>query len=50
MVPGGAMIHRRFLSFQKQLGAICRKAKLRRDEATFNDFTTLVAEWLIKNP
>jgi hypothetical protein len=50
ITPGGSSIHGRFISFQKEFPSICEKVKLHKDEATFNDFTNLVTEWLANNP
>lgn len=46
MIPGGAKIYRRYAAFQKQLPVLCRRLGLRKRELIFNDFTTLVSEWL----
>jgi hypothetical protein len=45
-MPGGAEIHRRYRRFSAQLPALCRKLQLEPAEATFNDYTNIVAEWL----
>jgi len=46
IIPGGARIFSRYLAFQKELPAICRKAEIKKAELIFNDFATFVSEWL----
>lgn len=46
MIPGGAKIARRYAAFQKELPLLCRRLGMKKSELIFNDFTTLVSEWL----
>ncbi|MEP6667972.1 MAG: hypothetical protein ABJF10_02400 [Chthoniobacter sp.] len=46
MIPGGAKIFRRYIAFQNALPLLCRKLGMKKSELIFNDFTTLVSEWL----
>lgn len=46
VIPGGAKIARRYAAFQRELPAVCRALGVKKSELTFNDFSTLVAEWL----
>ncbi len=50
MIPGGAKIHRRYVAFLKELPILCRQLGLKKGELIFNDYTTLVAEWLKAHP
>ena len=50
IIPGGAKIHERYLAFLKELPLICRKLGLKKDEMIFNDYATLIAEWLKAHP
>ncbi len=45
-VPGGRAIAAEFVTFERELSAICRARGLEPDELTFGDFTTLVEEYL----
>lgn len=46
LIPGGAKIFRRYTVFRKGLPALCRKLGMKQSELIFNDYTTLVSEWL----
>jgi hypothetical protein len=39
----------RFGLFQEDLPLLCRELRLERNELIFNDYTTLIAEWLKEN-
>jgi hypothetical protein len=45
-IPGGAEIYRRYLLFEQDLPSLCDALKLRRDELTFNDTASMMADWL----
>lgn len=45
-LPGGAEIHRQYLLFKAAYPALCRDLRLKPSEATFNDYTNIVTEWL----
>jgi hypothetical protein len=40
----------RFRTFVEALPAMCRLVHLERDDLIFNDYTTLVVQWLKENP
>jgi hypothetical protein len=48
-VPGGSAMVERFCLFQQDLPLLCRELRLERNELIFNDYTTLIAEWLKEN-
>jgi hypothetical protein len=49
-IPGGKVIGRRYERFRRQLRPLRKRLRLSEDdELTFNDYTTLVAEWLKEN-
>ena len=37
----------RFIQFQEELPLLCRELELERSELVFNDYPTLIAEWLM---
>jgi hypothetical protein len=39
----------RFRLFQNELPLLCRVLSLERNELIFNDYTTLISEWLKEN-
>jgi len=45
-MPGGAEVYRQYRQFRYDLPELCEKLQLKIKEATFNDFTNIVAEWL----
>jgi hypothetical protein len=45
-LPGAAYITRRYEAFRKALPDLCSFVHQEEDDLTFNDLTTLVAEWL----
>ena len=49
VIPGGSAMVDRFRLFQSELPLLCRELRLDRDELVFNDYTTLIAEWLKEN-
>lgn len=49
VIPGGSTMVDRFRLFQSELPLLCRELRLDRDELVFNDYTTLIAEWLKEN-
>jgi hypothetical protein len=48
-IPGGGAMVERFRLFQSELPLLCRELRLERHELIFNDYTTLIAEWLKEN-
>ncbi len=46
MRPAGSRIAERYTRFMAELPALCEAALLDPDELTFNNFTTLLVEWL----
>lgn len=48
-IPGGSAMVDRFCLFQEDLPLLCRELRLERNELIFNDYTTLIAEWLKEN-
>jgi hypothetical protein len=48
-IPGGNMIASRFSQFQDELPLLCDNLNIQRSELVFNDYTTLIAEWLKEN-
>lgn len=45
-LPGGKAIYKRFTKFEEDLPYLCRKLEAEPSELTFNDFATMVSEWL----
>ncbi len=45
-VPGPAHIWKRYRSFRKALPAICQDLRLKPTEMIFNDYATIVSEWV----
>jgi hypothetical protein len=45
-LPGAAHIIARYATFRSALPTLCHEFQLEPDELTFNDLSTLVAEWL----
>ena len=45
-VPGGEHIWQRYEQFREILPALCEKLHLKPSELIFNDYTTIVGEWL----
>ena len=45
-LPSGKMIEARYANFRHRLPTFCRDLRLDPDELIYNDYTTLVAEWL----
>jgi len=50
ILPGGMEIYRRFQLFEQDLPALCHKFRLERNELTFNDSASIIADWLQDNP
>ncbi len=48
-IPGGAHIWERYQAFKKVLPKLCRETRLTPSELTFNDYATMVGEWLKAN-
>jgi hypothetical protein len=48
-IPGGSAMVERFRIFQSELPLLCNELSLERHELIFNDYTTLIAEWLKEN-
>ena len=49
VIPGGASMAERYELFQEQLPLLCDQLRFDRSELIFNDYTTLIAEWLKAN-
>jgi hypothetical protein len=49
VIPSGSRMVKRYELFQSELPLLCEELRLDRDDLIFNDFTTLVAEWLKVN-
>jgi hypothetical protein len=47
-MPGGSEICRQYARFDAQLPVLCRELRLRPAEMTFNDYTNIATEWLLK--
>jgi hypothetical protein len=45
-IPGGAQIIRRYEMFHRELPKLCVELNLDRDDLTFNDFCSVVSNWL----
>ena len=50
IIPGPGVIHKRYLAFTAYLPALCAGVGVKKAELIFNDYRTLVQEWLKKNP
>jgi hypothetical protein len=49
-IPGGNLIGRRYGAFRRQLPVLKRALRLsKEDKLTFNDYTSIVSEWLKEN-
>lgn len=48
-IPGGAKIAARYVQFRDDLPSICQNAGILEEELTYNDYATLISEWLILN-
>ena len=46
MLPGGAEIYRRFQLFEHDLPGLCEELRLQRGELTFNDWASIISDWL----
>lgn len=46
IIPGGAMMVRRYKKFQKELPKMCDEFRIKKEELTYNDYSNLVSEWL----
>lgn len=44
--PGGAKIFKHYQWFMGELLELCEEVHLEPDELTYNNFTTLLVEWL----
>lgn len=44
--PGGRKIAERYASFRDELPELCAEVHIETDELIFNDFTTILVEWL----
>jgi hypothetical protein len=49
IIPSGARMVDRYRAFQAELPLLCERLQLDRDDLIFNDYTTLIAEWLKVN-
>jgi hypothetical protein len=47
--PGAGKIAERYEQFMGELPDLCKELHLDTDELTFNDFTTILVEWLVYN-
>jgi hypothetical protein len=50
VLPGGKKILERYRKFTSKLPVLCKKVGLTIDEIIFNDFTSIIYEWLKENP
>lgn len=48
-IPGGKAICNRYTRFRADLPALCNQIPIEEDEMTFNDYATLVSQWLKVN-
>ncbi|HEV7670371.1 MAG TPA: hypothetical protein VGS22_17775 [Thermoanaerobaculia bacterium] len=48
-IPGGDYMYRRYLSFQRELPALCRKLRLHPEQLTFVDLSGTIFTWLEEN-
>ena len=46
IIPGPAVIHKRYVAFLGDLPALCAKFGLKKADLTFNNYRTFVEEWL----
>lgn len=49
VIPGGSVMVARYERFERELPTVCERLRLNRDELLFNDYTTVVSEWLKAN-
>ena len=49
-VPSGTLIAKRYTLFRDDLPALCYESNLDIDELVYNDYTTLVVQWLKAHP
>jgi len=49
VIPSGARMVERYMLFQEELPLLCDQLRLDRSDLIFNDYTTLIAEWLKVN-
>lgn len=49
IIPSGARMVQRYDLFQQELPLLCDQLRLDCDDLIFNDYTTLIAEWLKEN-
>jgi hypothetical protein len=49
VIPSGSRMVARYEMFQRDLPLLCETLQLDRDDLIFNDYTTVVAEWLKEN-
>jgi hypothetical protein len=49
VIPSGARMVERYELFQEELPLLCEQLRLDRSDLIFNDYTTLIAEWLKLN-
>jgi len=45
-IPGGSEITKKYKSFKKDLPKMCKNARIKVSELTFNDYSQFVSEWL----
>jgi hypothetical protein len=49
LLPGGQKMAKRYETFCSELPAIIRKLGITRRELIYNDYTTIVTNWLLEN-
>jgi hypothetical protein len=49
VIPSGSRMEERYTQFQQALPLLCEQLRLDREDLIFNDYATLVAEWLKEN-
>ncbi len=48
-IPGGLVVVERYKVFKKKFPKMCKLSGLKEDELGFNDYSTLVSEWIKAN-
>ncbi len=48
-IPGGLSVVEKHKIFKKELPEMCNSSKIKEDELEFNDYSTLVSEWIQAN-
>ena len=48
-IPGGLAVVQRYRAFKKELPELCKSSRIKEEELRFNDYSTLVSEWIRAN-